>query len=222
MTDIPENFRLRRMAVELVNVLCALAVGTDGDPVSQVFAQASMSFNRMNGFLGSVVEKVPFSRDREEDLVVLWSSLIGIPVDRVRQLLAILRERRVLQVARAGLVTEYAGPDGQLLITLMKEYLVSLRGPTAEVQSIGELITLAEAAVGRGAPFHHHVFSPDCLYNDTRGYWTIPIEIVSDSGEGIIIASVSKEKPSEEALNRLEALSVASRSRSSGAEPCDG
>ncbi|MFA7253242.1 MAG: hypothetical protein WC107_01665 [Patescibacteria group bacterium] len=68
-----------------------------------------------------------------------------------------------------------------------------------EVQA---MIDRAKELNKQGKFWHHHMFFPECMFNQDKGKWTI---IFEDTEKGEIMRSVSLEEPRSE-LKHIEAL----------------
>jgi len=186
--------------------------------------------NTLNGvfnFLSLIVQDRAFfdpsllSRAPRFDEVV---ERLGFPRNVVERLVRVLASRTGYENVRVSETVLAGGPlvdgdrisfgyhDNSSLLNAIETELTRLRSEPLEVSSISELIAAAEVAVAAKKPFHHHVLYPECRLNPNKGKWTIVAEFHDSNGMEVALAFVSEEKPSEEVLNTLEALSVQSRS----------
>ncbi|OGK61720.1 hypothetical protein A3G67_02665 [Candidatus Roizmanbacteria bacterium RIFCSPLOWO2_12_FULL_40_12] len=71
--------------------------------------------------------------------------------------------------------------------------------PSSGGQKILERIKELNSA---GKPWHHHMFFPDCMFNENKGKWTI---IFEDSERGLLLEATSEEEPKQD-LRHIEVL----------------
>lgn len=69
-------------------------------------------------------------------------------------------------------------------------------------ENIERIISKAKELNERGIHWHHHMFFPDCIFNEHKGKWCIVFE---DKETDKTIESVSDEEP-KEGLRRIEVL----------------